>query len=273
MMMFSANDAVYALAEAAGGYDRRSRLMNDTAREIGAHDTVVVDPSGLDDGTALERLRPGAHLPRGHAAARLPCRDEARCRLPGRQGQAGQGVEAFHIYNIDGLLGTTRARSASSPDAPTGQHTFVGAATRGGRTLVVPRWAASPARGSPPPPCSTGASPTPTRSRRWGRSSPRARPVHRCHSPRSRVCPTRPGGAGARRPPSTGTPGPVNAAAPAPGTAAPTPARSAADVLGWVTALLLVAASFVVAMRRNRHHSSSGTSPRGNEPGNLLTKN
>ena len=50
MMMFSANDAVYALADAAGGYDKTVALMNETAHEIGAHDTVVVDPSGLHNG-------------------------------------------------------------------------------------------------------------------------------------------------------------------------------------------------------------------------------
>src|SRR6478752_10638219 len=50
MLMFSANDAVYALADAAGGYDHTVELMNARAREVGAFDTLVVDPSGLDDG-------------------------------------------------------------------------------------------------------------------------------------------------------------------------------------------------------------------------------
>ncbi|XVX19391.1 D-alanyl-D-alanine carboxypeptidase family protein [Actinomycetota bacterium] len=51
LLMASGNDAAYALARTAGGAKGMAgtaELMNDKARELGAHDTHVVDPSGLD---------------------------------------------------------------------------------------------------------------------------------------------------------------------------------------------------------------------------------
>ncbi|MGH8970674.1 MAG: D-alanyl-D-alanine carboxypeptidase family protein, partial [Actinomycetes bacterium] len=48
LILMSGNDAANALARAAGGVRRTVAKMNTTARELGALDTTVRNPSGLD---------------------------------------------------------------------------------------------------------------------------------------------------------------------------------------------------------------------------------
>ncbi|MGO4601097.1 D-alanyl-D-alanine carboxypeptidase family protein [Terrabacter sp. 2YAF2] len=140
MLVFSANDAVYALADAAGGYDATVALMNEKAEQIGAHDTVTVDPSGLDDGEQRSSAYDLALI--GRDAMRLPAfratitkRDAV---FPGGKDKQGKVWPAFHVYNINELLkhypGTIGIKPGRTDRA---QHTFIGAATRGGRTLIV----------------------------------------------------------------------------------------------------------------------------------------
>jgi len=140
MLMFSANDAVYALADAAGGYDKTVALMNATAREIGAHDTVVVDPSGLDEGNQRSSAYDLALIARD--AMRLPAFRAAVVKrdalFPGGKDKQGKTWKPFHVYNINDLLGHYPGAIGIKPGrTDRAQHTFIGAATRGGRTLVV----------------------------------------------------------------------------------------------------------------------------------------
>src|SRR4051812_13212157 len=140
MMMFSANDAVYALADAAGGYDETVALMNDKAQELGAHDTLTVDPSGLDDGAQRSSAYDLALI--GREAMQLPAfrttitkRDAV---FPGGKDKQGKVWPAFHVYNINELLRHYPGAVGIKPGrTDRAQHTFIGAATRGGRTLVV----------------------------------------------------------------------------------------------------------------------------------------
>ncbi|MER7073764.1 serine hydrolase [Terrabacter sp. NPDC000476] len=140
MLMFSANDAVYALADAAGGYDRTVALMNEEAARIGAHDTLTVDPSGLDEGAQRSSAYDLALI--GRNAMRLPSFRAAIVKrdtvFPGGKDRSGKVWPAFHVYNINELLrhypGTIGIKPGRTDRA---QHTFIGAATRGGRTLVV----------------------------------------------------------------------------------------------------------------------------------------
>ncbi|KRF46074.1 hypothetical protein [Terrabacter sp. Soil810] len=140
MLMFSANDAVYALADAAGGYDATVDLMNLKAREIGAHDTLTVDPSGLDDGAQRSSAYDLALI--GRDAMRLPAfrstitkRDAV---FPGGTDERGKVWPAFHVYNINELLRHYPGAVGIKPGrTDRAQHTFIGAATRGERTLVV----------------------------------------------------------------------------------------------------------------------------------------
>ncbi len=276
MLMFSANDAAYALAEAAGGYDRTVRLMNATARALGAHDTVVVDPSGLDEGNQRSSAYDLALIAR--RAMRLPAfraviakRDAV---FPGGKDKQGKVWKPFQIYNINELLGHYRGAIGIKPGRTNmAQHTFVGAATRGGRTLIVAQMGSV-----------TGSWEPTAALLDWGfANAERVTPVGTLVAPGEAGPPTpmpsvtsspdtSTGGGGVPQPPAaTGTPVPV--AAPAPGTVAPTRSRSVADVVAWVTALSLVAASFIVVLRRRRHRSASGRSPHGTEPGNLLPRN
>ncbi len=140
MMMFSANDAVYALADAAGGYDETVALMNDKAEELGAHDTLTVDPSGLDDGAQRSSAYDLALI--GREAMQLPAfrttvtkRDAV---FPGGKDKQGKVWPAFHVYNINELLRHYPGAVGIKPGrTDRAQHTFIGAATRGGRTLLV----------------------------------------------------------------------------------------------------------------------------------------
>jgi D-alanyl-D-alanine carboxypeptidase (penicillin-binding protein 5/6) len=141
LLMVSANDAAYALADAAGGYERTVELMNDTAAAVGAHDTVVVDPSGLDEDGQRTSAYDLALI--GRDAMRLPAfrgyivkRDAV---FPGgRDPRTGTVHAAFHIANINGLLTHYPGAIGIKPGRTNrAQHTFIGAATRGGRTLIV----------------------------------------------------------------------------------------------------------------------------------------
>ncbi|MEO7783797.1 MAG: hypothetical protein ABIR97_04430 [Terracoccus sp.] len=141
MLMFSANDAVYALADAAGGYDRTVDLMNAKAAEISAHDTVTVDPSGLDEGDQRSSAYDLALIAR--AAMKLPAFRSTIVKTDavfpgGTDPKTGKVWPSFHIHTIndllthyDGAIGVKPGRTNRA------QHTFVGAATRGGRTLLV----------------------------------------------------------------------------------------------------------------------------------------
>ena len=140
MLMFSANDAVYALADAAGGYDRTVELMNAKAAEIGAHDTLTVDPSGLDDGEQRSSAYDLALI--GRDAMRLPQFRTAITKrdsvFPGGKDKYGKVWPAFHVYNINELLKHYPGAIGIKPGrTDRAQHTFIGAATRGGRTLMV----------------------------------------------------------------------------------------------------------------------------------------
>ncbi|MGW5242066.1 D-alanyl-D-alanine carboxypeptidase family protein [Monashia sp. NPDC004114] len=140
MLMFSANDAVYTLADAAGGYDRTVALMNETTQQIGAFDTVVVDPSGLDEGNQRSSAYDLALIAR--QAMLLP---EFRSTIvkrdavfPGGKDVSGKVWKPFHIYNINDLLRHYQGAVGIKPGrTDRAQHTFIGAATRGGRTLLV----------------------------------------------------------------------------------------------------------------------------------------
>ncbi|MHA3837625.1 D-alanyl-D-alanine carboxypeptidase family protein [Terrabacter sp. AAH1] len=140
MLMFSANDAVYALADAAGGYERTVELMNAKAAEIGAHDTLTVDPSGLDDGGQRSSAYDLALI--GRDAMRLPAFRTAITKrdtvFPGGKDKHGKVWPAFHVYNINDLLTHYPGAIGIKPGrTDRAQHTFIGASTRGGRTLVV----------------------------------------------------------------------------------------------------------------------------------------
>jgi D-alanyl-D-alanine carboxypeptidase (penicillin-binding protein 5/6) len=136
LVLQSGNDAANALARTAGGVPVTVAAMNETAAAIGAYDTVAGTPSGLD--VAGQSSSPydlalifRALLARPPAAQvlRLPA-----ARMPGVPGRTfGWQIQSqnplLHTYPGD-LGGKTGFTDAA-------RHTFVTAAERGGRRIVV----------------------------------------------------------------------------------------------------------------------------------------
>ncbi|MDQ3610201.1 MAG: D-alanyl-D-alanine carboxypeptidase [Actinomycetota bacterium] len=135
LLMVSGNDAANALATAAGGQQVTAAAMNDRAHELGALDTRAVNPHGLDAEGQLSSAYDLALLGR----AGLADADFARY-VSTRRASVGAPPDKARIEIVNknkllrdyvGALGvkngyTTRARAS-----------FVGAAERDGRRLVV----------------------------------------------------------------------------------------------------------------------------------------
>jgi D-alanyl-D-alanine carboxypeptidase (penicillin-binding protein 5/6) len=255
MLMFSANDAVYALADAAGGYAQTVTLMNQTAREIGAFDTVVVDPSGLDEGDQRSSAYDLALIARQAMKIRafratIVKRDAV---FPGGKDQSGKVWKPFHMYNINDLLSHYPGAIGVKPGRTNlAQHTFIGAATRAGRTLLVAQMG------------SVSGSWKPTAALLdWGfANADRVTPVGRLVDPGQAAPPlaaaagvgsaTAPAGSGSAPAGETGTPAPVAAA----GLAAPAD-RLTLVAAGAVVATGALAILVLVLARRRRRRTSS----------------
>jgi len=140
LIMSSANDAAYGLATLNGGLDKTVAELNTVADELGAHDTVVADPSGLD--------APGQHSSAydlalfGRAAIAMPAyvklATTKTATFPAAASQASRSRATYAIGNHNRLLwnypGTIGIKNGFTKAA---HRTFIGAATRGGKTYIV----------------------------------------------------------------------------------------------------------------------------------------
>jgi D-alanyl-D-alanine carboxypeptidase (penicillin-binding protein 5/6) len=140
LIMSSANDAAYGLANLNGGLDKTVAELNTLAGELGAHDTVVADPSGLD--------APGQHSSAydlalfGRAAIAMPAyvtlATTKTATFPAEAARASRTRSTYAIGNHNRLLwnypGTIGVKNGFTKAA---HRTFIGAATRGGRTYIV----------------------------------------------------------------------------------------------------------------------------------------
>jgi D-alanyl-D-alanine carboxypeptidase (penicillin-binding protein 5/6) len=143
LMLVSGNDAANALANAAGGtggVEATVAAMNRTAHELGALDTTARNPSGLDAPGQLSSAYDLAVLTRA-AMAREDFRAYAatvKSQFPGKMPRAGKPRKTYEIYTQDRLLLNYRGAIGVKTGWTTkARGTFVGAATRGGRTLVA----------------------------------------------------------------------------------------------------------------------------------------
>ncbi|MGW1340121.1 D-alanyl-D-alanine carboxypeptidase family protein [Kribbella sp. NPDC002412] len=136
MFLASGNDAVHALCvHDQGGVKSTIQRMNQKAKELGAHDTTVTDPTGLDaDGQYSSAydlaLFARAGLARPDFAKYASTKYTAFPNV-GNKGTYQVANQNKLLFNYDGALGiktgyTTLARN-----------TFIGAARRNGHTLVV----------------------------------------------------------------------------------------------------------------------------------------
>ncbi len=136
LVLQSGNDAANALARAAGGEEATVAAMNETAAGLGAYDTVAGTPSGLDVAgqssspydlalmfRALVEDASTAAILTTPTAAMPPVAG----RSPGYQIQNQNPLLSTYPGNLGGKTGFTDAA----------RHTFVTAAERNGRRLVV----------------------------------------------------------------------------------------------------------------------------------------
>lgn len=139
LLMSSGNDAAYALARAGGGMGPTLAAMNEQARQLGAHDTVAKDPSGLDAPGQTSSAYDLALI--GRAAMQLP---EFRAYVttkqmafPGRKGKNGKRgsfVISNHnrlLYNYEGTIGIKNGYTRAA------KRTFISAVSRGGKTYLL----------------------------------------------------------------------------------------------------------------------------------------
>jgi len=140
LFLVSGNDAAWALSNAGGGVEETVARMNSVARDLGALDTRAVNPGGLDAPGQLTSAYDLAVLTRA-AMARDDFRAYAstvKSRFPGKMPKRGKARTSFEIHTQDRLLLNYRGAIGVKTGWTTkARGTFVGAATRGGRTLVA----------------------------------------------------------------------------------------------------------------------------------------
>jgi len=140
LLLVSANDAATALAEANGGVAATVAQMNSMAVTLGAYDTYVQTPSGLDGWQQLTSaydmalvLQQAVRQPRLVAYDRLP-----EAGYPPRASKYGRvGRYAFANQNTDFLTTVPGALLAKSGYTDAARHTYLAAARRNGHTLGV----------------------------------------------------------------------------------------------------------------------------------------
>jgi len=143
MMMVSANDAAYALAEASGGSIRGfAKIANETATRLGMRDSNFGDPAGLSDETSYK----GGPTTSAYDLALIfkACysfpdfRRYVGTRTAQMPAQPPRDLDGFQIQNDNRLLfeypGALGGKTGFTDIA---RHTFVGVAERDGRRLVV----------------------------------------------------------------------------------------------------------------------------------------
>ena len=135
LILQSGNDAANALARAAGGVDVTVAAMNETAEDIGAYDTVAGTPSGLDVAGQSSSpydlaliFRDLVANPVTEAILTTPT-----AQLPGVRGRS-PGYQIQTQNPLRGYPGTLGGKTGFTDAA---RHTFVTAAERHGRRLVV----------------------------------------------------------------------------------------------------------------------------------------
>ncbi|MFA1543231.1 D-alanyl-D-alanine carboxypeptidase family protein [Actinomadura monticuli] len=154
MLMMSANDAAFTLAEADGGVQKTLADMNAEAKRINAHDTLAGSPNGLDRDLGLNVrtqhtsaydlaliLREGMRNPQYRAYMQAI---DFKFPAPPTKKQRKKGLKVggypIHTHNhmlagerqaYQGMLGGKNGYTIAA------QQTFVAEARRGGHTIVI----------------------------------------------------------------------------------------------------------------------------------------
>lgn len=141
LLMHSGNDAAHALAVALGGMPVALQKLNTLAAKLGARDTRVATPSGLD-GPGMSTSAYDMGLVYRYAFNNPTFTDIVATRtyhFPGHPAKPGEDSDhpAYELENDNKLLlnypGAMGGKTGFTDDA---RQTFVGAANRDGRRLV-----------------------------------------------------------------------------------------------------------------------------------------
>jgi serine-type D-Ala-D-Ala carboxypeptidase (penicillin-binding protein 5/6) len=132
----SANDAAIAVAEANGGVRRTVRQMNAVAAALGAASTVAKNTNGLDAPGQVSSAYDLALIAR--AGLKRPdfagYASRARAQFPDVKGSGTHRIYTTNRMLLSGWPGAIGVKTGFTSRAG---RTFVGAATRDGRTLLV----------------------------------------------------------------------------------------------------------------------------------------
>ena len=141
LLMVSGNDAANVLASTAGGQERTAELMNAKATELGARDTHAVNPHGLDAPGQVSSAYDMALI----ARAGLAEPDFARYVSTVRSSVNAPGGTRIETRNKNKLLGRyPGALGVKNGFTTAARASFIGAAERDGRRLVVTLMKADP---------------------------------------------------------------------------------------------------------------------------------
>jgi D-alanyl-D-alanine carboxypeptidase (penicillin-binding protein 5/6) len=138
LLLMSGNDAATALSEAAGGDAAIVAAMNAEAVRLGAYDTFVQTPSGLDGWQQLTSAYDLSLILRAAAAnPRFVAYDQAlTATLPPQQvGARAWGAVPLFNQSENFLTGVPGAFIAKTGFTDAALHTYMCAAQRGGRRL------------------------------------------------------------------------------------------------------------------------------------------
>jgi D-alanyl-D-alanine carboxypeptidase (penicillin-binding protein 5/6) len=132
----SANDAAIAVAEANGGVGVTISQMNAVARQLQANDTVAKTPNGLDAPGQVSSAYDLALMARAGMARSdfAKYAGTARAMFPDRKGKASHPIYTTNRLLRHGYQGMQGVKTGFTSHAG---RTYVGMATRNGRTLVV----------------------------------------------------------------------------------------------------------------------------------------
>ena len=132
----SANDAAIGVAQANGGVRATVRQMNEVAQELNALDTVAKNTSGLDAPGQLSSAYDLALIAR--AGLQRPdfatYAGTARSEFPDVKGKGSHPIYTTNRLLLHGWKGVIGVKTGFTSRAG---RTYVGAATRQGRTLLV----------------------------------------------------------------------------------------------------------------------------------------
>lgn len=140
MVMASANDAAYALAAVNGGMAPTLAELNAKAAELGALDTHIGDPSGLDAPGQRTSAYDLALI--GRAALRTPgyvkIATTREITFPGKPDKKTKKRKTYKVgnhnkmlWNYDGTIGVKNGYTNAA------QRTYIGAVKRGGKSYLV----------------------------------------------------------------------------------------------------------------------------------------